>query len=242
MKRVVITGATGGVGQALVAKLHAQGYALLCLARDQKGLEKLTAELDADRTSILAVPLESVQLGQRLTDHLVHLAWDELYALVNLAALSIGGTINDVSLSDWEYSMQVNVTAPMQLIQTCAPKMIGSAGGVILNVSSPVALVGSGKVSYAASKGALHGLTMSCAKTYGPLNIRVNTVLPGPTITKMTSTWSEERRASIAQESFLGRLSTPEEVADMLSLLLRDEARYMTGALVDLTAGSMWTG
>jgi NAD(P)-dependent dehydrogenase (short-subunit alcohol dehydrogenase family) len=136
----------------------------------------------------------------------------------------------------------VNVTAPMLLTKACAPRMTGERGGVIVNVSSPVAHVGAKKASYAASKAALHGLTMSSAKALGSKNIRVNTLLPGPTITKMTEDWSEARRASVAQESFLGRLSEPEEVAEMICCLLSDEARYMTGAIVDLTAGSLWGG
>lgn len=242
MKRVIMTGATGGIGQALAETLTRQGYALLCLGRDEQSLQALRARLNLECTSTLAVALESPELVRVVLSRLEVLQWGNIFGLINLAALSIGGAISQVSSSDWERSMLVNVTAPMKLTQACAPLMTSDHGGVIINVSSPVALVGSGKVSYAASKSALHGLTMSCAKTYGPYNIRVNTVLPGPTITKMTHTWSEERRASIAQESFFGRLSTPEEVADMISLLLRDEARAMTGAVVDLTAGSLWGG
>jgi len=241
IKRVVLSGASGGIGGALVSALLERGYELLCIKRPStQGLGVVSAQGAACHE--LSLDLSAHDLKEQLSAQLDQLGWGELFALVNLAAVSTGAAISELSLEDWERSLQVNVTAPMLLTQLCAPRMTGEGGGVIVNVSSPVAHVGAKKASYAASKAALHGLTMSCAKTLGPSNIRVNTLLPGPTITKMTEDWPAERRASIAQESFLGRLSEPEEVAGMICCMLSDEARYMTGAIVDLTAGSIWGG
>lgn len=240
MNRVVVSGATGGIGRALISSLSARGYELLALGRSPAELEGL---LGLGRSiSTLEVDLAGNNITQATQRALDKLGWSELFALVNLAALSFGGSVTEVSLEDWQTSLQVNLTAPMLLTQVCAPRMTGARGGVIINVSSPVAHVGSRKASYAATKAALHGLTMSSAKTLGPKNIRVNTLLPGPTLTKMTQDWPLERQALIARETFLGRLSEPQEVADMICCLLSDDARYMTGALVDLTAGSLWGG
>ena len=240
MNRVILSGATGGVGRALTRALSARGYELLLLGRSAEELEELRSLRGV--ASALEVDFSAQDLKAATQRRLDELGWAELFGLVNLAAISTGGSVTDVTLEDWDMSLQVNLTAPMLLTQLCAPRMTGDRGGVIVNVSSPVAHVGSRKASYAATKAALHGLTMSSAKTLGPQNIRVNTLLPGPTITKMTQDWTPTRRALIAQETFLGRLSEPEEVADMICCLLSDDARYMTGALVDLTAGSLWGG
>ncbi|MCB1660262.1 MAG: SDR family oxidoreductase, partial [Pseudomonadales bacterium] len=160
--------------------------------------------------------------------------------LVNLAGASIGNTIDLLEEDDWQQSFAINVTPAMRLIQAVSPMLRQQQCGSIVNVGSPVGLIGARKPSYAASKSALLGLTMSCARNFGADNIRVNLLLPGPTITEMTKDWSEERCQQIAQGSFFKRLCTPIEVAEVIAFLLSPASRYMTGSIVDMTAGSMW--
>ncbi len=81
---------------------------------------------------------------------------------------------------------------------------------------------------------------MSCARNLGEFNIRVNLLLPGTTITEMTKDWGQERQLAIAKESLLGRLCTPQEIAESIAFLLSDHSRYMSGSILDMTCGSMW--
>lgn len=162
-----------------------------------------------------------------------------LDALVNLAGVSCGAPVSEMVDKDWQVSLDINVTAPMRLIRAALPGMRERGGGCIVNVASPVALIGARKASYAASKAALHGLTMATAREGGPHGVRACTLLPGPTITGMTADWPEAKRQAIAQSTFLKRLCTPPEVAAVIAFLLAPEASYLTGCLVDLTAGSM---
>jgi NAD(P)-dependent dehydrogenase (short-subunit alcohol dehydrogenase family) len=158
---------------------------------------------------------------------------------VNVAGISVGKSIVDMSDEDWDKMIEVNLTSPALLISKLQNSMMN--GGRIVNVSSPVSVTGSNKPGYSASKAGMHGLTMSVAKNLGPRNILVNTVFPGPMITGMTQKWSQEKRDSIATESFLGRLTTPEEVANGIMFLLDPKTSGITGSVLDFTAGSMFT-
>ena len=113
-------------------------------------------------------------------------------------------------------------------------------GGRIVLVGSPVAFAGANKPSYAASKAALHGLTMSISRQFGKRGICVNTVLPGPMITGMTNDWSEEKRLRIAEETRLNRLAKPEDIAHVIGQMMGEKWSYMSAAIVDMTCGSMY--
>lgn len=233
MKTVIITGAGGGMGQATVKTLANEGWNVIAIDRHQD-------RLDAIATLANVTPLQSELTASDLLLKLTGLLQNmpTLQGLVNMAGASIGAPIQQLTQDAWQQAFATNVDIPMQLIQFATKHM--PAGSSIVNIGSPVGIVGANKPSYAASKAALHGLTMSCARNLGPQGIRVNLLLPGPTITCMTNDWPQSRRDSIAQGTFLKRLCTPEEVANAVSFLLSDKASYFTGSVVDMTAGSIW--
>jgi NAD(P)-dependent dehydrogenase (short-subunit alcohol dehydrogenase family) len=238
MATVLVTGAAGGMGQAVCKELVCCGWTVLGVDHNAVRLPLLAKELAG--SSFHAVPAD---LREAHLPELIRPALDAvggLRGLVNLAGVSQGDAIDDLADRDWEESFAVNSTAPMKLARLCAPYLRASGGGSIVNVASPVALVGTRKPSYAASKAALIGLTMSLARNLGPDNIRVNAVLPGATITHLTVDWSEEKRQRIARGTILGRLCQPVEIARVLRFLLSDDASYVTGAVLDLTAGGMY--
>ncbi len=238
METIVVTGAAGGMGVALCQRLLTRGWAVVGLDQSATRLEALASESRGMPFTPVCADLAAPDLLDRLT---APVAGKRVVGLVNLAGISVGSSIDSLTDAAWERSLAVNTTAPMRLAKFCAPLMQAAGGGSIVNVSSPVGLIGAKKPSYAASKGALHGLTMSLARNLGTHGIRVNLLLPGPTITHMTTDWPDERRAAIAASSFLGRLCTPEDVAGVIAFLLSTESSYMTGSVVDLTAGSMFT-
>ena len=174
-----------------------------------------------------------------LVKNVIEISGRSLYGIVNVAGISVGKSIVGMDENDWDKMLQVNLTSPALLISKLQDIMVD--GGRIVNVSSPVSVTGSNKPGYSASKAGMHGLTMSVAKNLGPRNILVNTVFPGPMITGMTQKWSQDKRDSIATESFLGRLTTSEEVANGIKFLLNPETTGITGSILDFTAGSMFT-
>jgi len=237
-KTIVITGAAGGMGQALCHLMVEKGFYVLAIDHNQQRLEIMSRDISSEAFIPLVMDLKETGIVN-IVEHSLKNIFRPVYGLVNLAGISQGDNLYNLTDDDWQDSFQVNAMVPMQLARMVAPKMKASGGGSIINVSSPVGLIGARKPSYAASKSALLGLTMSMARNLGKDNIRVNMVLPGATITFMTADWSKKKRQAIAENTFLGRLCEPKEFAKSVSFLLSEDSSYMTGAILDLTAGGM---
>ncbi|WP_157198208.1 SDR family NAD(P)-dependent oxidoreductase [Methylomonas sp. DH-1] len=235
-KTVVITGAAGGMGKAICEHFLEREWSVIGIDHNQERMKALANDHVNFHSVVMDLTdpcLIDTVLGRTRNS-------PPLKGLVNLAAISYGDSIERLDDEAWERSFAVNVTPAMRLIRALSPLLRENGGGSIVNVSSPVALVGARKASYSASKAALHGLTLSCARSLGEANIRVNLLLPGPTITYMTSDWSQERQSSIAEGSFLKRLCQPHEIARVIAFLLSEDSSYLTGSTVDMTAGSMF--
>lgn len=234
--QIVITGAAGGMGAVTSQLLAKQGYRIIAIDHNVQRLQALqslhssikTIALDLDDSRLVA------EVQQAMRDDV------PVVGLVNMVGISQGSPIDTLSDDDWDKSFAVNVTPAMKLIRLLAPKMQQQKHGSIVNVGSPVGIIGAKKPSYAASKAALHGLTMSCARNVGGDNVRVNLLLPGPTITYMTEDWDAVRCEGVAQGSFLKRLCTPDEIAKVIAFLISEDSSYITGSVIDMTAGSLY--
>lgn len=235
-RTIVLTGAAGGMGAATAATLIDRGWQVLGLDHNHANLS-LLAERLGPRFTAWAGDVSDPALPAQLQCHLADLPPPG--GLVNMVGVSRGTGLQELQDADWEASFAINVTPAMRLIRALAPALQAQQQGSIVNVGSPVGVVGARKPQYAASKAALHGLTMSCARTLGAAGVRVNLLLPGPTITRMTQDWSAEQRERVAQGSVLKRLCEPQEVAAVVAFLLGPDSRYITASVVDMTAGSM---
>ena len=230
---VVVTGSSSGLGfEISKILLESENHSVI-------GLDINKTEIQSDDFHFIESDLSNRSSVNQLVEEIGKLSGNSLYGIVNVAGISVGKSIVGMNDEDWDKMIEVNLTAPALLISKLQDSMMD--GGRIVNVSSPVSVTGSNKPGYSASKAGMHGLTMSVAKNLGPRNILVNTVFPGPMITGMTQKWSQEKRDSIATESFLGRLTTPEEVARGIKFLLDPSTTGITGSVLDFTAGSMFT-
>jgi NAD(P)-dependent dehydrogenase (short-subunit alcohol dehydrogenase family) len=234
--QVIITGAAGGMGKATCQLLTQHHYQVIAVDHHVDRLIAVKQKIPGLKT--LAIDLTD----EHLTTHLQQTLDPNstLVGLVNMAGISKGNSINQLTDQEWNDSFAINVTPAMQLIRFVAPYMQQQKQGSIINIGSPVGFIGARKPSYAASKAALQGLTMSCARNLGGDRIRVNLLLPGPTMTYMTADWDEQRCQSIADGSFLKRLCTPREIAQVIVFLLGEQSTYITGSIIDMTAGSMY--
>tara|TARA_B100000700_G_C14816638_1_gene747827 strand:- start:41 stop:751 length:711 start_codon:yes stop_codon:yes gene_type:complete len=230
---VVVTGSSSGLGLEISKLLlESENHSVI-------GLDINKSEIQSNDFHFIKSDLSNRTNVNKLVEEIGKISENSLYGIVNVAGISVGKSIVGMNAEDWDKMIEVNLTAPALLISKLQDSMMD--GGRIVNVSSPVSVTGSNKPGYSASKAGMHGLTMSVAKNLGPRNILVNTVFPGPMITGMTQKWSQEKRDSIATESFLGRLTTPEEVARGIKFLLDPSTTGITGSVLDFTAGSMFT-
>lgn len=234
-RKALVTGAASGIGAAIAARLIADGYIVLAIDRDESKLFHLTKTLGS---SLLPIPadLADPNIGELTLRKLQEHSISCLHAIVNVAGVSQGNSIDKITDDDWQASLDINATAPMRLLRALLP-LLQDGKSAIVHIASPVAILGARKVSYSASKGALLGLNAALSQNLAPRQIRVNAILPGPTITGMTDDWSEEKRQAIAAQCPLGRLCRPEDIAGPVSFLLSEDAVYITGAVLNVTGG-----
>jgi gluconate 5-dehydrogenase len=237
----LVTGAAGGIGRCISARLAAAGAALALVDIDQAGAEALLTELGAKGVAIaadLSTPGDIAAAVKAAEDQL-----GPLDILVNNAGISGVGPPKatvDTPLEEWEKTLAVNVTAPFLFCQAVVPGMVARGRGAIVNIASMAGILClPGRVSYAASKAALISLTKTLAVECGPAGVRLNAVCPGWVDTPFIAARmaQPELRAQAEAMVPLARVATPDEVADVVFFLLSPAARYMTGAAVAVDGG-----
>jgi NAD(P)-dependent dehydrogenase (short-subunit alcohol dehydrogenase family) len=241
---VVVTGAAGGIGGAVVAAFAAAGARVCAVDLREQEAEEVVARL--------ASPERHLAVGADLTDLAAHDfvlsrargAFGRVHALAHLAAvLRRRATIDDVTEEDWDAQIDVNLKATFFLNRAAARlfREQGS-GGRIVNFTSQAWWSGGfgGSVVYAASKGGIVSLSRGLARTLAPYGITVNTVSPGGVSTPMMlDELTEEQVQSFVGMVPLGRLAEPDELSGAVLFLASEQARYITGATVNVSGGQL---
>jgi 3-oxoacyl-[acyl-carrier protein] reductase len=232
----LVTGGSGGIGQATVAALAAAGHRVAVgYGANRESAEKVAAGLD-----------ESIVVQVDVTDPAsVDAAFKEVEdqlgpveVLVNNAGVNADGLLLRMSDDQWQKVIQANLTGAFYCARRAAPGMVRRRWGRIVNMGSVVGSTGSaGQVNYAATKAGLIGLTRSLARELGSRNVTVNVVAPGPIATAMIDAVSEKRQAEMTAAVPLGRMGTPEEVGAVVAFLCSSAAAYVTGAVVPVDGG-----
>lgn len=141
-----------------------------------------------------------------------------------------------ITLDLWNKVLMINLTSPFLIIKNVLPLM-KKKGGVIINISSTGAYLGSRDVGYSASKAGLIGFTKSLARNLAKYNIRVNAIAPGTIDTKMSRLMKKEDREKNKQNTLLKRLGKPEDIIGAVSFLLSEDSNYITGTTIDINGG-----
>lgn len=210
---ILITGAAGGLGQALVAEFLEQGW---CVAA---GFRSATPHKESE--PLWPVKLEVTDRGQ-VRDVVKGLVarWGRIDALVNNAGVTSDHLVAQMSDTDWDEVLKANLKGAFLCAQAVLPSMLKQRDGHIIQIVSFAARVGAaGQANYAAAKAGLIGLTTSLAREVGSRNVRVNAVLPGIVRTTMTAKLAETQLAEFAAANALGRLNEPAEVARFIGFL-----------------------
>lgn len=232
-RKAIVTGAASGIGAAAVARLTADGVAVLavdvtgdCL----KGTHTLIADLgDAAAFAAIAEAAQA-KLGG-------------LDILINNAGVCPVGSFDEMTEAMWDHALSINVTAAMKLTRAVLPMLRASSAARVINTGSILSRYGdAGLVAYATSKHAILGLTRALAAELGPQGITVNCVQPGAISTGMTKPMFETNPESLAYyagRSVLGRIGQPEDIADVMAFLASDDSRFITGQGILVDGGVM---
>jgi NAD(P)-dependent dehydrogenase (short-subunit alcohol dehydrogenase family) len=237
-RTALVTGASRGIGAATAAALDRAGARVALAARDRAALDAVASGLGHDPV-VLEVDLASAESPAELAAA----ALDELGGvdvLVNNAAAAARLPTVDVDALLIDRLYAVNVRAPLLLIAALVPSMTERGRGSIINLSSVSGVVGTpNRAAYAATKGAIDGMTRSLAMELGPVGIRVNSVAPGVVDTDL---WARNKAIPGVIEAVealtpLRRWSVPEDIADVIVFLASDAARFVTGETISADGG-----
>jgi 3-oxoacyl-[acyl-carrier protein] reductase len=234
-RAALVTGASGGIGDAIVRQLHAQGATVIAAGRRREALEALAAALGG-RVRIALADLAEADAPERLIASAE--ADGGLDVLVNNAGLTRDSLALRMKDQDWQTVLEVNLSAGFRLIRGALRGMMRRRFGRIVNVTSVVALTGNpGQANYAAAKAGLIGMTKSLAAEVASRGITVNCVAPGLIRTAMTEALSDEQRARLLERVPIGRLGSGADVAAAVGYLVSEEAAYVTGQTLHVNGG-----
>jgi 3-oxoacyl-[acyl-carrier protein] reductase len=237
----LVTGASQGIGRACALKLASKGTAVAVTARNQEKLQELVREISAAGGKAVAFPMDVAEEEQIKSACKAVLAqFGKIDILVNNAGITRDQLVMRMKRADWDAVLNTNLTSAYLCIQQVIGSMLKQRWGRIINVASIFGQTGqAGQANYAASKAGLIGLTMAIAREVGSRSITCNAVAPGFIETAMTAGLSEEIRQTAAKMIPLGRVGTPEEVANAVAFLASEEAAYITGHVLNVNGGML---
>ncbi len=236
MRRVLISGGSRGIGRALVEAFTANGddVAFLYHSRDEEAAEVAAATgalaLKTDISDPKAVRFDIANAEAVLGG--------SIDVLVNNAAVSWIGQMQDMTDEEWRRVLDTNLSGAFYLSRGVVSGMVRNHYGRIINIGSMWGKVGAScEVAYSATKAGLRGMTMAMAKEFGPSGITVNCVEPGFIATEMNAAIDEASRQALCDETPLGRMGTPAEVAAAVVFLASDAAGFITGQVIGVDGG-----
>lgn len=242
-KVAVVTGGGRGIGKAISARLVDAGARVVVADVDEDSALQTAKELAGPSDDVIG-SLVDVGLEESVSSlmQMVVETFGKIDILVNNAGIMYRTRLMDISLSEWERTIQINLTGVFLCTKAVLPIMRESEFGRIVNISSSAgrSISTLGGAHYTASKTGLLGLTRAAAKEVAPLGITVNAICPGLIETKMALKTTTPEELQKFLDSFpVQRLGSPEEIGHLVVFLCSNEAAYITGASLDINGGDL---
>jgi 3-oxoacyl-[acyl-carrier protein] reductase len=254
----VVTGASQGIGRACALKLAKCGASVALIARNQQRLNEVAREIEQHMSDSggTGVPSASLRTGPARAyvvtadigdEEQVKAAFKSILGelgkvdiLINNAGITRDQLVMRMRRADWDSVLATNLTSAYLCTQQAIGSMLKQRWGRIINITSIFGQMGqAGQANYAASKAGLIGLTMAVGRELGSRNITCNAVAPGFIETAMTSTLSEELKQNALKMIPLGRIGSPDDVANCVAFLASEEAGYITGHVLNVNGGML---
>ncbi len=237
MKKALVTGASGGIGEKIVERLVEEGYTVV--AQYFSNINRIEFLKNKFIGKVIPVFGDfSTADGARAFAELITSQHEDISVVINNAGISMQKLFVDTLDEDIAKILQINLVSAMSITREIAKKMQWIREGSIVNISSIWGECGgSCEVAYSATKGGIIAFTKALARELGQSNIRVNCISPGIIDTKMNSCFSAEDKKEFLENVSLGRMGNPDEVAQVAVFLASDKASYITGQVIGVNGG-----
>ena len=235
-KKVLITGATGGIGGSLVKKFLSLDSEVLGTGTNSEKLEKLKSEYSKIKVKKFDISSHS-QIEKFIEEVSEELGGLDI--LINNAGINRDNLSLRMKDDEWQKVIDVNLTSTFLLSKYAIKKMLKSGSGRVVNITSIVGHTGNiGQSNYAASKAGVIGMSKSLSIEYAKKNITVNCISPGFIVTDMTNKIPEKIRSILISKIPMGKLGSVDDVSNCAAFLSSDEASYITGETIHVNGGT----
>lgn len=237
-KKVLVTGASGGIGKAIAIELSSNGADLCLTGRNKSELESLQKLIGGNCQIIISDLSKSEGI-----DELANSAQEkmgQIDILINNAGITRDNLFMRMSEEDWNEVINVNLNSIFKLTKHLIKGMIKRRYGRIINITSVIGVAGgAGQSNYSASKAGIIAMSKSLAQEVGSRSVTVNSIAPGFIETNMTAELSDDRKQEILNSISLGRLGKPDDIAGAVCFLASDKASYITGQTIHINGGML---
>ena len=237
-KKVLLTGASGGLGKAIAIELAKNGADICLTGRNQIELEDLQKTIGG-KTEIVLSDLSN-SIGITDLANTAQEKMGQIDILINNAGITRDNLFMRMSDDDWNDVMNINLNSIFKLTKLLIKGMIKRRFGRIINITSVIGVAGgAGQSNYSASKAGIIALSKSLAQEVGSRSVTVNSIAPGFIETNMTAGLNDDRKEQILESISMGRLGKPEDISGAVCFLASDKASYITGQTLHINGGML---
>ncbi len=235
-KNIIVTGASGGIGNSIVKKLYEYGANILASGTKVDKLEKLKSNFE--KIKILKFDISKSNEIEKFIDDATNELGGSLNCLVNNAGITKDNLAIRMSLDEWNNVINLNLTSTFLCSKFGIKKMLKNKSGKIINITSVVGHTGNlGQSNYTASKAAINAMSKSLAIEYAKKNININCISPGFIETAMTDKIDEKFKEAIISKIPSARLGQPEDIANAVLFLASNQSDYINGETLHVNGG-----
>ena len=235
-KNIIVTGASGGIGNAIIKKMDEAGANILASGTRVEKLEELKSNFK--NIKILKFDISQSDKIEEFIENATNELGGSLDGIINNAGITQDNLAIRMSLDEWQRVININLTSTFLMSKFSIKKMLKNKSGKIINITSVVGHTGNlGQANYTASKAGIVAMSKSLAIEYAKKNININCVSPGFIKTDMTDNINEEFRKSLISKIPSGDLGTGEDVSNCVAFLASDLAKYINGETIHVNGG-----